>query len=255
MSHVDERDPAAAEDEPAPQRRTRRRITFWIGVGLILAGLGLLGYVAWQLWGTNWVSKRHQREITAALQQDWAAGTAKKPQFVPKGEASALVRIPRFGPTYVVPVIEGTTQDILARGFGHFEETADPGQEGNYALAAHRVTHGEPLRRMPDLRPGDKVIIETVEATYTYELDTNPNELVIPFTGVWVLDPLPDNPDDGGPEPDQVPGQRLITLTTCSELFHTDNRMIAFGHLVKSETKAAAQTKAKPATARGGAGG
>jgi sortase A len=35
-------------------------------------------------------------------------------------------------------------------------------------------------------------------------------------------------------QPAQRPGQRLITLTTCSELFHTDNRMIAFGHLVGS---------------------
>jgi sortase A len=29
----------------------------------------------------------------------------------------------------------------------------------------------------------------------------------------------------------------LLTLTTCSELFHTDNRMIAFGHLVKDTPK------------------
>jgi sortase A len=48
-----------------------------------------------------------------------------------------------------------------------------------------------------------------------------------------VVDRLPTNPD-GGVEPAQRPGQRLITLTTCSELFHTDNRMIAFGHLVSS---------------------
>ena len=27
-------------------------------------------------------------------------------------------------------------------------------------------------------------------------------------------------------------GVRLITLTTCAELFHTDDRMAAFGHLV-----------------------
>jgi sortase A len=58
-----------------------------------------------------------------------------------------------------------------------------------------------------------------------------------------VLDPLPDNPVDGGPEPEQVAGQRLITLTTCSEIFHTDNRMIAFGHLVKAEKKASAKPK------------
>ena len=38
-------------------------------------------------------------------------------------------------------------------------------------------------------------------------------------------------------QPAQRPGQRLITLTTCSELFHTDDRMIAFGHLVSTVRK------------------
>jgi sortase A len=233
-------------DEPAAEKpRTGRRITFWIGIGLILAGLGLLGYVAWQFWGTNWVSKREHRQITSELQKDWGSGNGKAPKFIPKGQASALIRIPRFGKEYVVPVLEGTTQEILAKGYGHFDDVADPGQIGNYALAAHRVTHGEPLKNMPDLRPGDKVIVETVDATYTYELDTNPNELVIPFTETWVLDPVPDNPDPGEPEPEQVEGQRLITLTTCSEIFHTDNRMIAFGHLVKSEKKAPVTKPAK----------
>ena len=69
-----------------------------------------------------------------------------------------------------------------------------------------------------------------------FRSDTNPNDLVIPFTGIWVTDPLPTNPD-GGVQPRQEEGQRLITLTTCSELFHTDERMIAFGHLVDREAK------------------
>ena len=49
-----------------------------------------------------------------------------------------------------------------------------------------------------------------------------------------MLDPLPKNPEPGGVQPAQRRGQRLITLTTCSEIFHTDDRMIAFGHLVKA---------------------
>ena len=147
------------------------------------------------------------------------------------------IRIPRFGRSYVVPVLEGVATEDLARGFGHFVESADPGQVGNYALAGHRVTHGEPLRRMPDLQPGDQVVVETVDATYVYRLDTNPEDLIVPFTGTWVLDPLPKNPDAGGPQPAQKKGQRLITLTTCSEIFHTDNRMIAFGHLVRTVEK------------------
>ena len=233
-------DTAPATEPAAPKRSTGKRIAFWIGVGLILAGLGLLAYVAWQLWGTNWVSKKHQREITSELQEDWAVGEGCD-KYCPTGKASALIRIPKFGPKYVVPVIEGTSQDILAKGFGHFEDTAAAGQLGNYALAGHRVTHGEPLRHMPDLRPGDKVIVETKQFTYTYVLDTNPNDLVISFTGTWVLEPIPNNPKRGGVEPKQTSGQRLITLTTCSEIFHTDNRMIAFGHLVDQRKKTVKQ--------------
>lgn len=231
--------PDPSYDEPPVKKGAVRRITFWVGTGLILAGLGLLAYVAWQLWGTNWVSKREQRAVATQLQEDWAAGESKPPEF---GDASALIRIPKFGPKYVIPVIEGTTQDILAKGYGHFTDSAGPGQVGNYALAAHRVTHGEPLRRMPELRPGDKVIVETRTHVFTYTLDTNPNDLVIPFTGVWVLAPLPDNPAQGGVEPKQVEGQRLITLTTCSEIFHTDNRMISFGHLTNAKEKKVAST-------------
>jgi sortase A len=209
-----------------------------VGLLLIAAGVGLLGYVGWQFWGTNWVAQREHEEVTRTLRTQWEERRAElSPRQVPTGEASALVRIPRFGRSYVVPVLEGVAAKDLARGFGHFVESADPGRVGNYALAAHRVTHGEPLRGMPELRPGDQVVVETVNAAYVYRLDTDPEDLVVPFTGTWVLDPLPKNPQSGGPQPVQKRGQRLITLTTCSEIFHTDDRMIAFGHLVRTIKK------------------
>jgi sortase A len=214
--------------EPGSRRRRRRGLGFWIGTGMILAGLGLLGWLAWQFWGTNYVAHRDQH---------------KNVQLFERGstltDAEALIRIPKFGRKYVVPVYAGVSTDVLARGFGHFKGSADPGQVGNYALAGHRVTHGEPLRHMPDLRPGDKIVVETHQAVYTYVPDTNPNDLIVPFPATWVVDMFPKTPDPGGPQPLQGHGQRLITLTTCSELFHTDNRMIAFGHLVKTRPVAA----------------
>ena len=75
---------------------------------------------------------------------------------------------------------------------------------------------------------------------YVYRLDTDPNDLIVTFEEIWVVDPLPRNPDGGTEPPSQEPGQRLITLTTCAELFHTDNRMIAFGHLVAKEPRSQA---------------
>lgn len=229
--------PTAPHGEPRRRRRGgvgRRRLLLWPGVALIVVGLSLLGYVAWEFWGTTWVSHRHRDEVIGQLRQAWHDGDGSV--RTSWGDETAIVRIPRFGSSYAVPVLEGTSDAVLATGFGHFTGTAGPGAVGNYALAAHRITHGQPLRRMPDLTTGDEVIVETRATTYTYRLTSDGDGLVVPFTSTWVTAPLPTNPD-GGVEPAQRPGQRLITLTTCSELFHTDNRLVAFGVLEKTSSR------------------
>src|SRR5688500_18781970 len=100
-------------------RSRRSRLVTWLGVLLIAAGAALLGYVGWQFWGTNWVAEREHEEVTSELRTKWEEGAAQlAPRQVPKGEASALVRIPRFGESYVVPVIEGVTTEDLTRGLG-----------------------------------------------------------------------------------------------------------------------------------------
>ena len=231
---------SARTGRSATQTRGRRGGSFYVGLVLVLGGLGLLGYVGWQLYGTNFVARQAQEQTVDDLRANWSASGSLRAEAsaVKLGDASALIRIPRFGSDYVIPVLEGIGDDELSSGYGHFPRTADPGKKGNYALAAHRVTHGEPLRDMPKLRPGDEVLVETRDHMYTYELDTNPNELVVTFEDIWVIDRLPTNPDSGGVQPpSRKPGQRLITLTTCAELLHTDNRLIAFGHLTGTVRK------------------
>ena len=65
-------------------------------------------------------------------------------------------------------------------------------------LAGHRITHGEPLRDMPDLEVGDEVVVETADAVYTYVLTTGGDDLEVPFTASWVLDPHPGQPGPRG---------------------------------------------------------
>ena len=207
-----------------------RRVAFWTGLVLIAAGLAVLGYVAWQLWGTNWQSQQKHRAGVEDVRERWAQGESSA--RTDWGRVDAIIEIPRFGDDYEVPVLEGTSDSVLAAGYGHFDGTAGPGEVGNYALAAHRVTHGEPLRDMPELQPGDRVRVVTRTTTYVYELTTGGDDLIVDFTDTWVTEPLPTNPEKGGVQPPRGEKQRLLTLTTCSELFHTDNRMIAFGVLV-----------------------
>lgn len=207
-----------------------RRLSLWLGLMLCAAGLTLVGYVGWQVLGSNWVSQQTHEDVLRSLERSWADGSDDVD--VEHGRATAVIRVPRFGDEYAVPVLEGTSEEALESGVGHFAGSAPAGGVGNYALAAHRITHGEPFRDFPRLRAGDEVIIETRDTTFTYVLDTDGDALVIPFTETWVLADSPTNPEGDGAQPLQAPRARLLTLTTCAELFHTDDRMVAFGHLV-----------------------
>jgi sortase A len=102
--------------------------------------------------------------------------------------------------------------------------TAFPGNAGNFAVAGHRATHGEPFARFDLLNEGDEVVVETVDGLFTYSLVTDSK--VTP-EDVWVVGPRPDI--------DQLkslpPGSKIITLTTCDPRWSSENRWVWFGVL------------------------
>ncbi|WP_244927940.1 sortase [Nocardioides sp. W7] len=191
----------------------------------------MLGHVGWQTYGTTWLAEGRHAATVADLTAAWRTG--EDTVATDAGPSRAVVRIPRFGASYAVPVVEGTADDALSSGFGHFVGSAGPGGVGNYALAGHRITRGEPLRRMAELRRGDEVVVSTRDADLVYELLTDGDELELPLAETWVLDDTPTNPD-GGPQPPRGVGQRLLTLTTCADLFHSEDRFVAFAVLTET---------------------
>jgi sortase A len=72
--------------------------------------------------------------------------------------------------------------------------------------------------------------VETRRFEYTYVLDDDGDDRTVDFSEDWVLASNPYDP--GAP-----PTGRLITLVTCSELFHSDDRQAVFGHLVSKDRK------------------
>jgi sortase A len=138
--------------------------------------------------------------------------------------------VPRFGSDFEVPILSGTDLGTLSRGVGHYRSTSLPGQVGNFAVAGHRVTHGQPFAHLLDLDKGDEVVVETAAAVYTYVVDAPPRSLTVKASDSWVLDPVPG-------EPSAQPTQALMTLTTCQDLFHSPDRSVGFAHLASTKTK------------------
>jgi sortase A len=205
-----------------------RGVVRGLGIVLLVAGLGLLGWVGWQYFGTGITANQQMGEAENALREQWKKPAAKTPA---EGQPAALLRIPRFGKDWEKPVIEGVGKGELARGIGHYPQTQLPGRPGNFAVAGHRVTHGSPFRKLLELRKGDQVIVETADAIYTYELDGSPRDLTVKPADNWVLDPVPGKPRE-------TATRSIITLTTCQDLFHSPDRSVAFGQLVKVTRKA-----------------
>lgn len=206
------------------ERTLGRRVVSTFGWALILAGLGVLAYVVWQYFGTNIVAKKDQAEIRKATVLKWDKGI--------DGDAIGLLRVQRFGDDYEVPIVPGFDKRALARGVGWYEKGAKPGEIGNFAIAGHRVTHGEPFRDFLKLRKGDEVVVETRTNIFTYVLRNNGDAITVDFTTSWPLQavPAPGKARERATEP-------LLTMLTCSELFHTRNRQVAIGDLTKTVDK------------------
>lgn len=214
---------------PHPPSRPRRRVVTAIGVILLISGLCVIGYFAWQYFGTNIVAKQKQAEIKKQTKIQWEKGV--------DGDAIAMLRVKRFGSDYEVPIVRGFDDGALARGVGWDPESEKPGEIGNFAIAGHRVTHGEPFSKFPKLEKGDLVVIETRRDIFTYRLRNPGTSITVPFTTPWPLWRVP-HPDGRNKQPTE----RLITMLTCSELFHTENRSVVIGELVKTYDKKEATT-------------
>ena len=91
-----------------------------------------------------------------------------------------------------MPVVQGVSLPDLSRGVGHYPKTAVPGEIGNFAVAGHRATNGEPFAHLDAVQVGDSLVVETRSEWLTYVVD---KVRIVAPSAVWVLDPVPGKPD------------------------------------------------------------
>ncbi|MEV3852798.1 class E sortase [Streptomyces sp. NPDC050095] len=160
-----------------------------------------------------------------------------KPAAYKDGDPFAVMYIPRLGFTWNKPVLEDTKVGTLKKGLGHYAGTAQLGQKGNFAVAGHRRTYGDPFKDFPKLRPGDQVVLTDGTTWFTYVIDTKPYK-TLP-SDIGVIDPVPRK--SGFKEPG-----RYLTLTTCEPEWGHSHRLIVWGHLDATQPVEAGKPEALP---------
>ncbi|MET8863972.1 class E sortase [Nonomuraea sp. NPDC004580] len=195
-----------------------------LGETSITAGLILMLFCAYLLWGTGAYTQRQQ----LLLQRELAAEKSRTAPPEPKaGQAFALLRIPRLGRDYRYAIVEGVGADQLKKGPGHYPDSAMPGEVGNFVLSGHRTTYAAPFNEIDELERDDEIIVETREARHTYRVTSQ--DVVRPDE-VEVLAPVPGKPDIR-------PIRAFITLSTCHPEYSAAERLIVYGVLKHSEPR------------------
>lgn len=193
-----------------------------VGELCITAGLVVLFFVAYELWGTGAYTQAAQHKLGDELNRSWAGNVTN--ERIQLGRGLAMIRIPRLGKAFHYVVIEGVSVADLRKGPGHYPGTAMPGQVGNFVVSGHRTTYLAPFNRLSELRAGDSILIDTRARQYVYKVT---GEKVVQPSDINVMAPVPGHPKED-------PTKRLITLTTCNPKYSAAQRLIVFGELATS---------------------
>lgn len=186
---------------------------FWTGVKAADAAEGEIGTLR-----SQWASQ----PVASAPAPSSTAAPTPAPAPYRDGKPFATMHIPRLGSGWEWPVLENTEVTTLQKGLGHYSGTARPGDTGNFAVAGHRRTYGDPFKDFPKLRRGDAVVVNDGTTWFTYRIVKTPYRTVP--TDTAVVDPVPRGSGFEG-------AGRYLTLTTCEPEWGSSHRLIVWAHL------------------------
>jgi sortase (surface protein transpeptidase) len=248
--------PGGTRDAVGHGRRRRdrgRTLARGVGQTLITFGLVALLFVAYELWVTDILAAQQQDQLSEGIQQQWgdaptvspdqpapsdAPAPAPTPIEVSLGQPFAVLHIPRLGADWSRVLVEGTAEVQLTQGPGHYVDTALPGEQGNFAVAGHRVGRGSPFLDLDQMRPGDPIVVETAGDWFVYRVLGDPatgdvgadpsgipGQQTVRPVDVAVISPIPGGPADGPAD------GAYLTLTTCHPKYSAQQRLIIHARL------------------------
>lgn len=221
----------------------RKKITSFMAILLLLAGLGVLFYPA----VSNVINRYNSSYAIARMNQELEPDEAEKQLALAReynenlkradGETKGYDRILNFGNGLMgyicidkievrLPIYHGTDAATLEKGVGHMHESAFPiGGNGNHAvLTGHTgLPSAKLFTDLTELEEGDRFSVVIAGATTVYQVDQ-----------IRVV--LPSNGKDLQPAADKD----YCTLVTCTPYGVNSHRLLVRGFRVGEEDQVTA---------------
>lgn len=172
-----------------------------MGFILLSVGLFFIGYAGLQLKSTKQSEKVALAQAKEVL--DIQNGLTSSPRELSfrHGETIGILQIPNIQKE--LPIVEGTDDEALKQGVGHYTGTVYPGQSDQILLSGHRDTVFTGLDK---LQAGDAIIVKMQHGTFTYAIvDT---EIVDEHDTTVIRSTAP---------------EEILTLSTCYPFRYTGN--------------------------------
>lgn len=166
---------------------------------LIIGGVFFLAFGGYQWFSSMNAQNEATAEAQALIEE---RDQSLKQEFDPadiamdfnpgEGDTAGILHIPKLEAD--LPIIEGTHEDDLAKGVGHYHGTAYPLQNDQIVLSGHRDTV---FRRMGELELGDILTLQVEYGDFDYEItetkivDADDRTIIVPHD------------------------EEVLTLTTC----------------------------------------
>ncbi|MCM3056360.1 class D sortase [Caldifermentibacillus hisashii] len=178
-----------------------RFVKILIGL-LFTTGFILIGYALYHIWdGNNQVEKRIVEAKKIVEQNNNDSQIDPSSLSYQKGETIGILKIPKLKKE--LPIIEGTDEEELEKGVGHYTGTAYPLQNDQIVLSGHRDTV---FRNFGELETGDTFIVELEYGKFKYE--------------IYEMDIVP--ADDTTVIRSTAPDE-ILTVTTCYPFHYIGN--------------------------------
>lgn len=148
-----------------------------IGITLIVIGCSTVGI---RVGGKILFKNESKKEVYEFLENDIVKNNVSKVndenisvkevyKNTDADDKIGVIEIPDLGIQHII--VEGTSEKQIKKNVGHFENTAMPGEYGNFCLAGHRNNlYNEVFKGLADVEIGTEIIIKALNGEFRYKI-------------------------------------------------------------------------------------